>query len=86
MSKPAFKMPDREKHVDDWVAGAGEEGQPPQPQPEAKPKKVKMARLTIDLEVPLHAKFKAICALDGTDMVTEVRHFIAQRTQKHENL
>jgi hypothetical protein len=85
MSKPAFKMPDREKHVDDWVAGAGEEGQPPQPQPEAKPK-VKMARLTIDLEVPLHAKFKAICALDGTDMVTEVRHFIAQRTQKHENL
>jgi hypothetical protein len=24
MSKPAFKMPDREKRVDDWVVGAGE--------------------------------------------------------------
>jgi hypothetical protein len=85
MSKPPFKMPDREKSIDDWVAGAGEEGQPPQPQLGAKPK-VKMARLTIDLEAPLHAKFKAICALDGTDMVTEVRHFIVQRTQKHESL
>jgi hypothetical protein len=85
VSKPAFKMPDREKRVDDWVAGAGEGGQPPQPKPEVKPR-VKIARLTIDLEAPLHARFKAVCALDGTDMVTEVRQFIAQRTQKHENL
>jgi hypothetical protein len=47
---------------------------------------VKMARLTtIDLEAPLHAKFKAVCTLDGTDMVTEVREFITQRTQKQEN-
>jgi hypothetical protein len=83
--KPTFKMPQREKRVDDWVTGAGEGIRPPSPQQEAKPK-IKMARLTIDLEATLHAKFKAVCALDGTDMVTEVRQFIEQRTQKNGNL
>jgi hypothetical protein len=84
VSKPAFKMPERERRVDEWVARAGEGAQPAL-QPEARPK-VKMARLTIDLPADLHARFKSVCALDGTDMVTEVRAFIEGRTQKNDNL
>jgi hypothetical protein len=49
---------------------------PTAPEPE-KPK-VKQARLTIDLDAPLHARFKATCALRGTNMVDEVRGFIEQ--------
>jgi hypothetical protein len=72
--KPVFKMPER-KRVEDWVTAAGEgEGIKP---------KVKPARLTIDLPPELHARFKAACALSGTDMVTEVRMFIEDWTQKH---
>jgi ParG len=61
--KPTFKLPER-KSVDDWVQGD-----------EAKPK-VKPARLTIDLDPELHAKFKAATALKGTNMVDQVRSFI----------
>lgn len=71
--KPAFKLPDR-KRVDDWVAGGGEGAAVP---------KIKPARLTIDLPPELHARFKAACALNSTDMVTEVRGFIEDWTQKH---
>ncbi len=72
--KPAFKLPERQR-LDDWVAGAVEGVA-------AKPK-AKPARLTIDLPPELHARFKAACALNGTDMVTEVRAFIDDWTQKH---
>jgi hypothetical protein len=65
--KPAFSLPERKK-VDDWVSGAGE-GAPAAP-------KAKPARLTIDLDAELHAKFKAACALRGTNMVDQVRSFI----------
>jgi ParG len=61
--KPTFKLPER-KSVDAWVQGD-----------EAKPK-VKPARLTIDLDPELHAKFKAATALKGTNMVDQVRSFI----------
>jgi hypothetical protein len=67
--KPAFKLPDRK--VDEWVSGAGEG-----PSPAPTPPKVKQARLTIDIDANLHAKFKATCALRGTNMVDEVRGFI----------
>jgi hypothetical protein len=84
--KPAFKLPDRK--VDDWVTGPGEGG-PPAPAPtepaERTPPvpKLKPARLTVDLDPGLHARFKAACALNTTDMVTEVRSFIEEWTQKH---
>jgi hypothetical protein len=74
--KPAFKLPDRQR-VDDWVASGGGEG--------VQPPKSKPARLTIDLPAKLHARFKSACALNSTDMVTEVRSFIEAWTQKHSN-
>jgi len=81
--KPAFKMPER-KRVDDWVAAAGEgEGRAQVPSARAPMPKVKLARLTIDLEQDDHARFKSACALNSTDMVTEVRAFIKAWIQKH---
>jgi hypothetical protein len=86
--KPAFKLPDRK--VDDWVTAGGGEGTPPSAAPaersveHATPQpKLKPARLTVDLEPRLHARFKAACALNSTDMVTEVRHFIETWTAEH---
>jgi hypothetical protein len=74
--KPTFKLPDR-RPVDDWVKGAGEgaaTSQPVSPQPPEP--KIKLARLTIDLNPELHAKFKAACAMRRTRMIDEVRDFI----------
>ena len=79
--KPAFKLPDRK--VDEWVSGAGEGGQQRASEPEPPAPKVKPARLTVDIDPGLHARFKAACALNTTDMVTEVRQFIEEWTQKH---
>jgi len=79
--KPAFKLPDRK--VDEWVAGGGEGAQPQPIERLPSTPKLKPARLTIDLERGLHARFKAACALNSTDMVTEVRNFIEEWTQKH---
>ena len=80
--KPSFKLPDRK--VDEWVAGGGEGTQSNrQEERPLQASKLKPARLTIDLEPSLHAKFKAACALNATDMVTEVRQFIVDWTQKH---
>jgi hypothetical protein len=75
--KPAFKMPER-KSVDDWVSAAT-----PEREGEGAKPKVKPARLTIDLAPEEHARFKAACALNSTDMVSEVRAFIKEWTQKH---
>ena len=74
MSKAAFKMPARRpaEQMDDWVAGAGEGAKP----------KVKPARLTIDLDPELHARFKSTTALKGTNMVDEVRAFIEGYVQQ----
>jgi hypothetical protein len=69
--KPAFSMPQR-KPVDDWVERVGQGAQEPA---EQQPK-VKQARLTIDLDPDLHAKFKAACAMRRTRMIDEVRMFI----------
>lgn len=44
---------------------------------------VKPARLTIDLQPELHARFKATCALRTTRMIDEVRRFIEEWTQKN---
>jgi hypothetical protein len=68
-----FKLPARSK-LDEWV---GAEEQP------AKPPKEPIARLTIDLPVELHARFKAACAMNRTKMLDEVRAFIEEWTQKH---
>ena len=43
----------------------------------------KLARLTIDLQPELHARFKATCALRTTRMIDEVRRFIEEWTQKN---
>ncbi len=43
----------------------------------------KPARLTIDLQPELHARFKATCALRTTRMIDEVRRFIEEWTQKN---
>jgi hypothetical protein len=80
MSKTPFKLPSRPDQpatkLDQWVSG---EGNPTRPERLAG----KMARLTIDLPVPLHAQFKAACALKGTRMIDEVRRFIEEWTQKN---
>ena len=75
MSKPAFKLPER--RIDEWVNGPVA----PLIDKPSKPK-VKLARLTIDLDAELHAKFKAACAMRRTRMIDEVRGFIEEYTQK----
>jgi len=45
----------------------------------------KLARLTIDLPVELHGRFKAACANHRTAMKDEVLRFIEEWTQKHGN-
>jgi ParG protein len=74
--KPAFSLPQR-KPVDEWVERAGDRSVDPGPQP-----KIKVARLTIDLDPELHAKFKAACAMRRTRMIDEVRVFIEGYIQK----
>ena len=59
-----------------WVEGAKPVTVPPSA--------TKPARLTIDLPLELHARFKAACALNRTRMVDEVNTFISDWTQKHE--
>jgi hypothetical protein len=78
MTKPAFKMPQRPTAaVDQWVTGDSTlPSKPPRASSE------KPARLTIDLRPELHARFKAACALKGTQMVDEIRRFIEEWTQK----
>jgi hypothetical protein len=73
MKAPTFSLPTRkaDQKLDQWVNGTTE-GQGSQP-------KAKPARLTIDLDPEVHAKFKAKCALRGTNMVDEVRSFIDSR-------
>ena len=77
--KPAFKLPERKTAVDAWVDRAGDEAVPPHIDPIPKEK---LARLTIDLNVDLHAKFKAACAIRRTRMIDEVRGFIETFIQK----
>ena len=79
--KPAFKLPDRK--VDDWVSRAGEGGQERPHDTTPTPPKVKPSRLTVDIDPGLHARFKAACALNATDMVTELRQFIESWTAEH---
>jgi hypothetical protein len=73
--KPTFSLPQR-KAVDAWVDRAGEREGPSEP-------KIKLARLTIDLNADLHAKFKAACAIGRTRMIDEVRGFIEEYTRKN---
>jgi hypothetical protein len=74
--KPAFSLPQR-KPVDEWVERVGGKSADPEPQP-----KIKLARLTIDIDPELHAKFKAACAMRRTRMIDEVRAFIEAYIQK----
>jgi hypothetical protein len=79
-----FKQPARPVPVDaeNWIKNAA-------PSPIAHAEKTntittgKPARLTIDLQPELHARFKATCALRTTRMIDEVRRFIEEWTQKH---
>lgn len=79
--KPAFSLPQR-KAVDDWVGRGGEATAPTAAEQEDQMPKVKLARLTIDLDPELHAKFKAACAMRRTRMIDEVRTFIEAYIQK----
>ena len=86
MSKIPFRMPPRAEpaaaQLDQWVAGR--EGRTAAAPPVKTDRTTgKLARLTIDLSPELHAKFKSICALQGTRMIDEVRRFIEDWTQKH---
>lgn len=80
MSKAPFKLPKRpdtpDTKLDQWVSGEGSASGSKRPEG-------KIARLTIDLPAPLHAQFKAACALKGTRMINEVRRFIEEWTQKN---
>jgi hypothetical protein len=55
------------------VNRGGETAEAPKPEPVHK---VKPARLTIDIDPDLYARFKSTCAMRGTNMVDEVRMFI----------
>jgi len=44
-----------------------------------------MKRLNVDLSDDLHAKFKVICTLSGTDMSDVVRQLIEKYVDKEEN-
>ena len=85
MSKTPFKLPSRAEapatKLDQWVSGEGTDA-PVRGTRQERPSG-KMARLTIDLPAPLHAQFKAACALKGTRMIDEVRRFIEEWTQKN---
>jgi hypothetical protein len=80
--KPAFSLPQRQA-VDDWVGRGGEATPPAAAEQGEQMLKVKLARLTIDLDPELHAKFKAACAMRRTRMIDEVRRFIEGYIQKN---
>lgn len=83
MSK--FKMPPKaSQDVQEWVEGT-EAPQASSATPGASERLpgTKQARLTIDLSPQLHARFKAACAMNRTQMVKEVTHFIEDWTQKN---
>lgn len=69
--------------LDQWVAGGEGETALQETAPRPERPAGKMARLTIDLPVELHARFKSTCALKGTRMIDEVRRFIEDWTQKN---
>ncbi|MBV9783721.1 MAG: hypothetical protein JO264_07865 [Acidisphaera sp.] len=77
-----FKQPSRPdpEALDQWVSPTSSG-----PQPKARPaaSEGKPARLTIDLQSELHARFKAACAINKTRMIDEVRNFIKNWTEKH---
>ncbi len=77
--QPTFR-PQPAKDVDNWVKGASSTNKLPI---RPIPPEGKLARLTIDLPPDLHARFKAICAMQKTRMIDEVRGFIEEWTQKH---
>lgn len=86
--RPTFKQPNRAElppQAEAWIQqGRGGDTAPvAQPEPEARKPKVKPARLTIDLDPVLHARFKAACAMHRTRMLDEVTHFIEQWTKEH---
>ena len=49
----------------------------------APPAKAKPSRLTVDIDPGPHTRRKAACALNATDMVTELRQFIESWTAEH---
>jgi ParG protein len=67
--------------TDDWVRGETATSPPTRRHNPAG----KLARLTIDLPVELHGRFKAACANHRTAMKDEVLRFIEEWTQKHGN-
>lgn len=86
MSKPPFKMPQRSEpgvaKLDQWVAGTETPAVSAVSTRTERPAG-RVARLTIDLTPELHARFKAACAIKGTRMIDEVRHFIEEWTQRN---
>lgn len=81
----SFKQPPAKPFLgdpDNWVSAAAASpmasSEKRRDVPTAKP-----ARLTIDLQPELHARFKATCAMRTTRMIDEVRRFIEEWTQKN---
>jgi hypothetical protein len=92
MTKAPFRLPNRSGRpaaaLEQWVSGETPEtaeASIPGSKPKSKGEKPtgEIARLTIDLPVELHTRFKAACARNRTRMVDEVRGLIEEWTQKH---
>ena len=92
MTKAPFRLPNRSGRsavaLEQWVTGGTPdtaEASIPGSKPKSKGEKPtgEIARLTIDLPVELHTRFKAACARNRTRMVDEVRGLIEEWTQKH---
>ena len=64
--------------ADAFVAGGAEQPvTPPAPLQEGKPaEKVKLKRLTIDIDPPLHRRLKAKAAQEGATIADVVRRFL----------
>jgi len=82
MKTMKFRQPPEAAAVaDSWVRGGEAAERVAIP---VSPPTDKLARLTIDLPAALRNRFKSACAAHGTKMVDEIRLFIEDWTQRHE--
>ena len=77
--KPAAVAIVNPEAADAFVAGGAEQPvAPPVPEPEKPAEKVKLKRLTIDIDPPLHRRLKARAAQEGTTIADVARQLLQE--------